>query len=154
MLYRFIIKTFSTVFYIGYLPYIPGTFASIFGVLLYYLVKDNPTTHILLTLSLIIISLCLGARAEKIFQTKDARYIVIDEVAGMLLALLFLPHDFIVVILAFFIFRILDAVKPYPAYELQNLRGGLGIITDDIIAGLYTNLILQAALRLASFRIS
>jgi len=151
---KFTFKTLSTFFYIGYLPFIPGTFASIVGVFLFYLIKDNSAMHILFTLTLIILGFLVAGKAEEIFQRKDARCIVIDEVAGMLLSLIFIPYDIKLVIIAFIIFRILDALKPYPAGTLQNLKGSLGIMSDDIIAGLYTNIILQVVLRLASFRAS
>jgi len=151
---NFIIKTLSTFFYVGYLPLIPGTFGSIFGVFLFYCVKDNGFAHILLTLILIVLGFLVTGRAEKIFNKKDARCIVIDEVSGMLLSLLFIPYDIKLVIMAFILFRILDTLKPFPSGRVQNLTGSIGIMGDDIIAGLYTNIILQVVLRLVSFKAS
>ena len=148
------IKILSTFFYIGYLPLIPGTFASITGVFLFYFLKDNLLIYIFSILSLLLIGILVGERAEEVFQRKDCPFIVIDEVLGMLLSLIFIPYDIKLVIIAFVIFRILDTLKPYPASMLQNLKGGIGIMGDDIVAGLYTNIILQLALRLASFKIS
>ncbi len=149
-----IIKTVSTFFYLGYLPLIPGTFASIAGIFLFFLIKDSIFIYILSTLLFIVLGLLVTGRAEKIFNQKDARYIVIDEVAGMFLALVFIPYDIRSVTIAFILFRILDALKPYPADKLQNLEGSIGIMSDDIVAGLYTNIILQAVLRVASFKAS
>jgi len=148
------IKILSTFFYIGYLPLIPGTFASITGVFLFYFLKDNLLIYIFSILFLLLIGILVGERAEEVFQRKDCPFIVIDEVLGMLLSLIFIPYDIKLVIIAFVIFRILDTLKPYPASMLQNLKGGIGIMGDDIVAGLYTNIILQLALRLASFKIS
>ena len=145
------IKILSTFFYIGYLPLIPGTFASITGVFLFYFLKDNLLIYIFSILSLLLIGILVGERAEEVFQRKDCPFIVIDEVLGMLLSLIFIPYDIKLVIIAFVIFRILDTLKPYPASMLQNLKGGIGIMGDDIVAGLYTNIILQLALRLAVF---
>lgn len=147
------VKVLATFLYVGYLPFIPGTFGSIAGVLLFYFLKGKVFISIF-TLSLTILGFLVAGKAEKIFNKKDARCIVIDEVCGMLLSLIFLPYDIKLVIIAFFVFRILDALKPYPAGVFHNLRGSLGIMSDDIVAGLYTNLILQAVLRLPSFRIS
>lgn len=147
------VKVLATFLYVGYLPFIPGTFGSIAGVLLFYFLKGKVFISIF-TLSLTILGFLVAGKAEKIFNKKDARCIVIDEVCGMLLSLIFLPPDIKLVIFAFFVFRILDALKPYPAGGFHNLRGSLGIMSDDIVAGLYTNLILQAVLRLPSFRIS
>lgn len=144
------VKIISTFFYLGYLPFIPGTFASIAGVLLFYLIKDSVFMHALLTLLFIILGLLVTTEAEKIFNKKDARCIVIDEISGMLLALLFIPYDIRLIIVAFILFRILDALKPYPANKLQTMKGSIGIMGDDIVAGLYTNIILQVVLRLAS----
>jgi len=151
---KIIIKTISTFFYIGYLPFIPGTFGSIAGILLFYLIKDSLPVYALFTLSLIILGFLVTGKAEKILNKKDAKCIVIDEVCGMLLSLIFIPYNIKTVIIAFILFRILDSLKPYPAARLQNLKGSRGIMADDIVAGLYTNIILQIILRLASFRIS
>jgi len=146
-----IIMLFSSCFGLGYLP-ASGTFASGAGVLLYYFIKGSPFSYGILTSALIVAGVWLGTRAEKILGRKDPGCVVVDEVAGMLLALAFLPYDLRLVILGFIVFRILDVFKPYPADKLQELPGGLGVMADDIIAGLYTNIILQAVLRLASFR--
>ena len=145
----------STFFYIGYLPFIPGTFGSIFGILIFYFIKKDIYIYLSFTLILTILGLLVAERAEKIFDKKDSRCIVIDEVVGMLLSLIFMPYyDIKVIICAFLVFRILDAVKPYPASQLQSLKGGLGVMTDDIVAGFYTNIVVQIALRLASFKTS
>ncbi len=152
-----IIKSLGTFFYVGYLPFIPGTFASVIGIFLYYLLKDNPLTYILFTISLIILGFLVSGRAEEIFQRKDPRFVVIDEVSGMLLGLMFMlyiPFDIKLVIIAFFLFRLLDTFKPYPAGAFQHMKGSLGVMMDDIIAGLYTNIILQVVLNLASFKTS
>lgn len=151
---NYIIKIISTFFYLGYLPVIPGTFASIVGVFLFYLIKDSVFIHALLTLLFIILGLSITTEAEKIFNKKDARCIVIDEISGMLLALLFIPYDIRLVVVAFILFRILDALKPYPADRLQTMKGNIGVMGDDIVAGFYTNIILQVVLRLASFKTS
>lgn len=151
---NFIIKTTTTFLYVGYLPFIPGTFASIVGIILFYFVKDNIFLYILLTLILIALGFLFTGRAEKIFNKKDARCIVIDEISGMLLSLIFIPYDIKLVIIAFILFRLLDALKPFPSNRLQNLTGSISIMSDDIVAGLYTNLILQVVLRLVSFKIS
>ena len=150
----FIIKIISTFFYCGYLPFIPGTFASMVGIFLYYLIKDSIFIYTLFTLIFIILGFLITGKAEKIFNKKDARCIVIDEIAGMLVALMFIPYSLKLVIMGFVLFRILDALKPYPAGRLQELKGSIGIIADDILAGLYTNIILQLVLRFASFRTS
>lgn len=149
-----IVIIISTFFYLGYLPLIPGTFGSLAGVFLYYFIKGNILVYSTFTAILMFLGFLVSAQAEKIFNQKDAKYIVIDEVVGMLLSLLFIPYDIKLVILAFFIFRLLDTLKPYPAGLLQKLDSGLGVMSDDIVAGVYTNLVLQLILRLASFKMA
>ena len=149
-----LIKTLSTFFYVGYLPFIPGTFASIVGALLFYLVKESIFAHTLLILVLLILGFWVSGKAERIWNRKDASCIVIDEVSGMLLAFMFIPYDIRIVLIAFILFRILDALKPYPADKFQGFSGSIGIMGDDIVAGLYTNIILQLVLRYASFKTS
>lgn len=148
------ILTLSTFFYAGYLPLVPGTFGSIAAVLLLYLVKGSLFTYILLTASLLILGFLTAGRAERVLNTKDAPCIVIDEAAGIFLSFLFLPLDIKIVLIGFLLFRLLDAVKPYPADALQRIKGSVGIMSDDIVAGLYTNIILQVVCRFASFKAS
>jgi len=150
----FTVKTISTFFYVGYLPFIPGTFGSIFGLFLFFLVKDSLFLYAGVTLLITVLGLSVSGQAEKIFGQKDCRYIVIDEIAGMLLSLMFLPYDLKLVIAGFVIFRLLDALKPYPIGRLERLKGGVGVMSDDIMAAVYTNLILQVTARLASFKAS
>ncbi|MFH0762715.1 MAG: phosphatidylglycerophosphatase A [Candidatus Omnitrophota bacterium] len=146
------VKTITTFFGVGYLPFVPGTFGSLAGLFVFCLIKDNAFIYALSIVVLLILGLSVSGAAERIFKKKDASCIVIDEVCGMLLSLAFLPYYNIkVVFIGFIIFRILDSLKPEPAGRLQGLQGGLGVVADDIIAGLYTNIVLQAALRLASF---
>lgn len=151
---NFIILFLSTFFYIGYLPLVPGTFGSLAGVILFYFLKNNAANYLLFTSFLIILGFLVTGPAERILNRKDSRCIVIDEVCGMLLSLVFIPYDIRLVILAFFLFRLLDTLKAYPACSLQNLKGSLGIMSDDIVAGLYTNIILQIVSRLAFFKTS
>jgi phosphatidylglycerophosphatase A len=141
---KFPVKILSTFFYIGYLPLVPGTFASIAGLLIFFLIKNNLFLYTSITLLFISLGLLVCGRAERIFSKKDAKYIVIDEISGMLLSLIFIPYYNIkIVLVGFVLFRILDVLKPYPASKIQNLTGSLGVMGDDIIAALYTNIILQ-----------
>ncbi|MCX5710747.1 MAG: phosphatidylglycerophosphatase A [Candidatus Omnitrophica bacterium] len=147
-----VIKTLSTFFGVGYLPFMPGTFASLAGLLIYFLIKNNPTVFILVTILLTALGFLVSGAAEGLFKKKDPSYVVIDEVAGMLLSLLFIPYDIKWVIAAFLIFRILDTLKPYPAGQIQEVKGSTGIMLDDIIAAVYTNILLQVVVRIPSFR--
>ncbi len=85
--------------------------------------------------------------AERYFRSKDPHAVVIDEVAGQLVALAFVPLGAGWYFAGFFLFRLFDVVKPYPARRLERVPGGPGIVLDDLAAGLYANILLQAALR-------
>ena len=149
-----IILLFSTFFYIGYLPFIPGTFGSLAGLILFYLSRNSLAAYISITFILLILGFLSAGNAERILNKKDCRYIVIDEVSGMLLAFMFIPFDIKLLTLGFFLFRIFDTLKPYPAGSLQNLKGSLGIMADDLIAAAYTNIVLQLVLKFATFKAS
>lgn len=149
-----IINIITTFFYVGYLPFIPGTFGSLAGIGVYYLIKSSIVIYILIILVLAVLGFLAAGQAGRMFNTKDPRYVVIDEVVGMLLSLLFLPYDLKVVIMGFFVFRLMDTLKPYPISIIERLKGAKGIMGDDIIAGIYTNIILQAVLRMVSFTAS
>ena len=149
----FVNKAVVSVFFIGYLPLIPGTFGSLAGVGLFYLVgQSNSFVYFLSLVIVILLGLSLSGGAEKLFNKKDPSRVVIDEVAGMLIALAFMPLDLRIIVLGFILFRIFDTIKPYPADKIQNLHGAVGIMADDIIAGIYTNIVLQVVLNLARAR--
>ena len=141
------IKFITSFFYLGHSPYMPGTMGSLGGLLVYSLVKNNEILYAFVILFLFMLGMIFAGEAERIYKRKDAKMIVIDEACGMLLALFVVPYSLFAVILGFFIFRILDVLKPPPAKRLERLTGAMGIMFDDIIAAIYTNLILQFLLR-------
>ncbi len=142
------VKIISTFFYVGFIPFIPGTAASLVALLIFLFIKGNPTMHVLF----ILFFLCLGSlvtgKAEKLFGKKDPSCVVIDEILGMFISLMLLPYDIRLAVAGFVIFRILDIIKPYPANKFQLYKGSLGIMSDDIVAGIYTNIILQFVTRI------
>jgi len=85
-------------------------------------------------------------RAERAADVKDPRWIVIDETVGMMVALAFVRGPWIIWPVGFVLFRFFDVVKPYPARRAERFPGGVGIVLDDLLAGLYTNLVLQILL--------
>jgi phosphatidylglycerophosphatase A len=103
---------------------------------------------------LIVLGFLTAGQAEKLFCAKDPKFVVIDEVCGMCISLLWVPFSIETAIAAFFLFRLLDTLKPFPAARLEDRHGSLGIMGDDIVAGVYANGILQIALRFASFKTS
>ncbi|HTY45328.1 MAG TPA: phosphatidylglycerophosphatase A [Patescibacteria group bacterium] len=141
----------STFFGIGYLPFVPGTFGSIAGVLLFFLMRDI-RVYAAITAVILIAGFLTAGKTERALAKKDPSCVVIDEVAGMLLTLACVPPRIDFAVIAFFLFRLLDTVKPYPADRLQLLKGSAGIMVDDIIAAVYANVVLQVVMRLASVR--
>jgi phosphatidylglycerophosphatase A len=143
-----LVKAIATFFGVGYLPLIPGTFGSMVGLIIFFYVNKSIFLYGSFVVSLLFLGFLSAGKAERILGQKDHRAIIIDEIAGMLLSLIFVPFDLKLIFIGFFLFRLLDTLKPYPAGKIQNLAGSIGVMGDDIIAGLYTNLILQAVSRI------
>ena len=141
------IKLITSFFYLGHSPFMPGTMGSLGGLAVYFLVRNNDLLYGFTILFLFLLGVIFSGEAEKIYKRKDAQMIVIDEACGMLLALFFVPVSMFSIILGFFIFRIFDILKPPPAKRMEKLTGSLGIMFDDIVAAIYTNLILQIIFR-------
>ena len=138
-----LIKLISTCFYTGYSPVVPGTLGSLAGLLLYVLIGKDFMFYIGISIFLLIVGFLISGRAENIFGIKDDRRIVIDEVCGMMLSLLFIPYKRLYYLIGFLLFRLFDVCKPYPARKLEKMHGSAGIMLDDIVAALYTNLVLR-----------
>jgi phosphatidylglycerophosphatase A len=103
---------------------------------------------VLLTLIAILCAIWIANEAEKILKTEDPGCIVIDEIAGIILTLFGLPFNIISVTAGFLVFRALDIWKPYPIRFLENkFSGGIGIVLDDVAAGILSNLILRVVIR-------
>jgi phosphatidylglycerophosphatase A len=125
---------------VGYLPLMPGTFGSLIGVGVFLLLGSSAPQ----LLGVVVITwagIWAASRTERILRLKDPGKVVVDEVAGQMIALL--PLSLIAtpgragIILSFILFRLFDIFKPYPARRFERLRGGLGIMADDLVAGFY-----------------
>jgi len=136
---KFLTKLICTLFFAGYSPLAPGTFGSLIILLIIWFFVPS-FSYILLpvSLGLFFISVWSATKGEEIFG-KDGRQIVIDEVCGMTISLLFVPKEIRWYVMAFFLFRIFDIVKPPPARGVEKLKGGWGVTLDDVIAGIYAN---------------
>ena len=134
--------------YSGFSPVMPGTAGSVVGVLLFIIIASlSPPVYLLTILAFIALSVWVSERAEKIFEKEDASQIVIDEIAGYFVTMAFLPCDWRYIAAGFVLFRIFDIIKPYPANRINdNVHGGVGVVFDDIAAGVYANLVLQVIL--------
>jgi phosphatidylglycerophosphatase A len=139
-----LLRHIATLGFIGYSPFAPGTLGSLVACVLFILIKPSLPVHIMMLLFLIPVGVISSHYAEILLKKKDSRHIVIDEFCGFLLAVLFLPPGALYILGAFFLFRFFDILKPFPIRTVEHLfRGGAGIMADDIVAALYTNVLLQ-----------
>jgi phosphatidylglycerophosphatase A len=127
----------------GYFPKAPGTFASLLATITYFFVNPHWQTLSLLIVTSLVLGILLTPYIEQ-NSGKDPSLIVIDEVAGQWLAFLFLPqNNLAILITGFILFRIFDIWKPLGINKLQSIKSGWGVMLDDILAGVYANIILQ-----------
>jgi phosphatidylglycerophosphatase A len=134
-----IIMALATGLYVGKIAKAPGTWGSLAAFLPWLLIKDLPLpTYLLLLFVLFIVGFFVSGSAEKILDSPDAGCIVIDEVLGMFITLTLAPQHPAAWVLGFVLFRIFDIFKPFPvSWFDQRIHGGMGIMMDDVIAGLY-----------------
>jgi phosphatidylglycerophosphatase A len=122
---------------VGYAPIAPGTVGSAATVLVLWLFPVSVVSRLVFLLVVTVAGIAASTRVERLTGRKDPGIIVVDEVAGMTLSVLWLPLTPAVLVVAFLLFRAFDIVKPFPADRSQRLRGGLGVMVDDLIAGAY-----------------
>lgn len=141
------VKLITSFFYLGHSPFMPGTVGSLAGLLVYFVVKESALLHAFSMVFLFMLGMVFSGEAERVYKRKDANMIVIDEACGMLLALFLLPYKLGAVILGFILFRAFDIIKPPPAKRIEAISGAFGIMFDDLIAAVYSNIILQVLVR-------
>ena len=136
---------FATWFGVGLIRPAPGTWGSLAALLIWYFAEFlHSSIHIVLPI-FILFSWLVCSQASQDSQSKDHSSIVIDEVAGMLVTLFFVAHELIIYFWAFLLFRLFDIWKPWPvSWADKNVEGGLGILLDDLIAGLFAGVIIYA----------
>ena len=132
---------------VGYLPLMPGTYGSLVGVGIFLglaqVAKGNALIAVVLVLIVAVTfaGIWAASRTEALSGRKDPGKVVVDEVAGQLISLfpltLFARWSSVAVIISFILFRFFDIVKPYPARRFEAFKGGLGIMCDDLVAGVY-----------------
>jgi phosphatidylglycerophosphatase A len=136
----FFTKLIATGFYSGYSPVAPGTAGSLVGVAIYLIPGfENSLSMPIITIAAFFIGVLISNQMEKQLGD-DPAPVVIDEIVGMWISLLFLPRQLLFVFTAFLLFRIFDIVKPQPARYIERFKNGWGIMLDDVVAGLYSNI--------------
>jgi phosphatidylglycerophosphatase A len=138
----------ATGLYSGYLPKAPGTWGSLVGLLLFFLLHTlSLPVYLAIIAGLFVVGTFAAGEAEKILDNRDPGVVVIDEIVGILIALIAVPVTPLTMALGFVLFRIFDIAKPFPVnFFDQRFHGGLGIMLDDIVAGVYSLIILQLLL--------
>lgn len=150
-----------TTFGVGYLPLMPGTFGSLVGVGIYFLIRQfelsgevllaangwqaarveawQHVVNLVAFLLFCLLGIWAANRATRLFRNKDPQQAVVDEIIGQLIVFLFVPFNigWQFVLAGFVLFRLFDIWKPYPIDSLQNLPAGIGVCADDILAGVY-----------------
>jgi len=144
---QFLTRFIATGFGVGYLPLAPGTWGSLAAVVLLILIYQvsapyQLVVHIAVTILLFPLAWFSADRAARDLGDHDPEVVVIDEIFGLCLCLIWVPVVSYYWIIGFALFRFFDIVKPFPAKQSERLPGGLGIVMDDLVAGLYAGLVL------------
>jgi phosphatidylglycerophosphatase A len=126
----------------------PGTVGAAAAIPLFMLLRlaHSPWLEFAVCAVIVVVGAWSARLAEQALGVEDPGPVVIDEVVGMLVSLLFLPGTWPVVLAAFVAFRVFDIVKPWPAGRLEHVPGGWGVMADDVMAGVYANLTVQLVL--------
>lgn len=151
----FLHKLISSCFGIGYLGRGAGTVAAATTCLIWYFVLLFQPEHLLATILITALLTLQGIRSASVVEAewgKDHQRVVIDEVAGMCVTLLFVPIDFRYIFVGLVLFRFFDIVKPFYIKKLERLPGGLGVMADDLLAGIYANSCLQLLIYFGLFQ--
>jgi len=170
-----------TTFGVGYIPGAPGTYGSLIGVAIYFVLYSALsaweigqriyvvnfvgslvfTAYLVFLLGLSLVGIWASGRTEAIFGNGDPSQAVVDEVIGQLVTFAFIPFAFVgfdipwpFILAGFLLFRLFDILKPFPANRLQDLPGGLGICADDIVAGVYAGICLAVGYAIVTLFLS
>ena len=141
-----IIEFLVTGFYFGKIKYMPGTFGTIIGVLIFQLISNNTLVDniffliIFFFIALLMLNYCYK---KNIFLDTDDKSIVIDEIFGYLVFMIFFENTIFNIIIGFILFRFFDILKPFPIYLIdKRIKNSFGVMLDDIVAGLFSGIML------------
>ncbi len=130
----------------GYAPVAPGTFGSAVGLVLWWLLPQSTAVQFAAIVIVFALGSWSGSVAERHFKRTDPGHVVLDEVLGMQITMFLNPVGWAGALIGFLLFRVADIIKPYPANRLEALHGGFGIMADDAMAGVYSNVALRLVL--------
>jgi phosphatidylglycerophosphatase A len=135
----------ATCGFVGHVPVAPGTAGSVVGVALFYVLRafGTPLAEVTAILILFAAGVWAAGVAERHWERTDPGPVVIDEVVGMLITLCWLPLTGLGVFVGFLVFRVFDVWKPWPAARFESLHGGLGVMADDAMSGVYGQVLMR-----------
>jgi phosphatidylglycerophosphatase A len=143
---NFLAIALATALGAGYAPVAPGTFGSAAGLVLWWLLPQSTAVQFAAILIVFALGSWSGSVAERHFKRTDPGHVVLDEVLGMQITLFLNPVGWVGALIGFLLFRVADIIKPYPANRLEALHGGFGIMADDAMAAVYSNIALRLVL--------
>jgi phosphatidylglycerophosphatase A len=146
----FVALALATSLGVGYLPIAPGTFGSLAGLVLWWLLPASAGIQLSVIVALFVAGSWSASVSEGHFVSTDPSQVVVDEVMGMLITLWGNPVGWPGAVVGFLLFRLLDVIKPYPANRLEDLHGGVGVMADDAMAAVYANVCLRVMLLAAA----
>ena len=140
-----LIKFLASGTYLGYSPLASGTFGSLWGIpAAFWLSSQRPLTQGVILIFSILFSVFISGEAAGIWGEKDPSKVVLDEIVGYMTAMAFLPFSWATAWTGFVVFRVMDVWKPFPIRNIdRDLPGGWGIVLDDVLAGVYTQVLLR-----------
>ena len=141
---NYIILLFATGFGTGFSPVVPGTMGTLIAIPIHYFLSSIASPFYELTLfAFFFFSSWVAGQAETYWEKKDDRRIVIDEIMGFLITMLWVPESPLFIVGGFILFRFFDILKPFPIRRLEHFKSGFGVVLDDVLAGVYANIILH-----------
>jgi len=134
----------ATGFGAGFSPIVPGTMGTLVAIPIYYSVSSISSPLYELTLvAFFFFSSWISHQAEGYWGSKDDRRIVIDEIMGFLVTMLWVPKTLFSIVAGFILFRFFDILKPFPIRRLEGVKSGYGVVLDDVLAGIYANIVVH-----------
>jgi phosphatidylglycerophosphatase A len=129
---------------VGYFSFAPGILGTLLAIPIYFFLSEIPFPLYEITLAgFFFLAVWVSEKAGAIFGKKDDQRIVIDEMIGFFITMLWVPKTVLFVIIGFILFRFFDILKPPPIRLIERVRGGFGVVLDDVLAGVYANIILH-----------
>jgi len=139
-----LILILATGFGAGYSPLIPGTMGTLVGIPVFLILSAIPPPAYEFTIiAFFFLAVWAAEKAQVYWGVKDDQRIVIDEIMGFFVTMLWIPGTLFTIILGFILFRLFDITKPFPARRLEEVSGGYGVVLDDVMAGVYANIALH-----------